>query len=200
MKKLFVLIMLLVFSLNAFADELSIWKLNTDSSRWDTTISQDNRLQYNFGESKYFYLAIERFGECPEYCGVNFDMAGVGFGKQIHLTKDLAFFAQVGFMYVRNNTGEQKQNENIQYYMINRFNGGNWKAFDSYRVDNSNALEAAVGLKMQIIDSVNLQFGYRTVTMWTNYVAYLNEDHTQMWHDPITVHDNSIFFSVGFDL
>jgi len=179
----------------AHADSISYGIVNSTPSRPDTYVSQDMRVQYNFGDDKYLFLAAEQIHECPDYCGVTFNLAGLGIGNHINLGL-VRLFGQIGWYYAKNTTNSQPYNENIYYYMVNRFNAGKPMTFQSYRVDNSNAIGATVGIEFPLTKSINLEFSYRHLQMWTNYVAVI--DSTSYWHDPATVKYDGYGFAMEY--
>jgi len=182
----------LLFPAMSWAGSLSLEAVGVSSPSPLVYVSQDNRLQYS-GEN--WFVAIEQIHVCPDYCGVTFNLAGGGFLKTIHYNK-VSLFAQFGFYYVKNTSGYSKDNENLYYYMINRFNGGQPASFTGYRVNNGNALGAQVGLKIPFSNSFGMRVYYRHLQFWTNYVAYLPNGY---WHDPVTAKYNGYGMGVYYN-
>ena len=193
MKTLFISILLLI-SVYSWADSISIGTVAIEPSAPMTYASQDTRLQYNHGDKKYVFLAFEQMHICPDYCGVTYNLYGIGLGNHIKFDK-VSLFIQGGFYYVKNNVGYQRNNENLYYYMINRFNGGRSMSFTGYRVDNGNALGAEIGLDVPLSQDFSFQFYYRHLQFWTNTVAYLNGGY---WHDPATIKYNGYGMNLAY--
>lgn len=180
----YIIAMLLVVSGIANAGQVSVSTVGVASPNAWNYASQDFNIQYSHGEKNYMFVSYELMKICPYYCGVNYSIIGLGGGIRKNIGP-VTLFAQAGYFYVHNNIGYDEKNENIYYYMVNRFNGGKHLDFSGYRVDNGNALGASIGLDIPFTESAGMKFYYRHLQFWTNYVAYLEDGG--YWHDPATL-------------
>ena len=194
----YIILILVFISPSVFADQLTYTELNRVSSDNYYYGSQDRRLQYNHGEDKYLFLSYEQMSVCPYYCGFMYSLYGLGFGVK-HNLGSVKLFAQAGYYIIKNSIESTKYNENLYYYLNQRFSSGSWVSFDSYEVKNDNSPGISMGMEIPYNDNFSFVFGYRYLKIKETITGYFNPEKTRLWWDPVNRDMSSYFAGVSFN-
>jgi len=180
------LLLLTLLPVMTYADQFSYQENTrvTDTSQYYG--SHDRKFQYNFDiDDNYLFLGYRRAGTCPYYCGINYDMYGIGYGIN-HKSDWVTLFAQIGYYKIDNNINETKQNDNLYYYLNARFASfDNPKSFKSYSVTNSDTFGITVGADLPLNNWMGIKLSYQYMKMKEIIRGNFNEEETIYWHDPV---------------
>ena len=146
--------------------------------------SADRRIQYNHGDDKYIFLQYRKAGICPYYCGFDYNMLGLGLGIN-HKFGIYTLFVQSGFYIIKNSVGVTKYNENLYYYLTEKF--GPHPGFKSYEVTNDNTFGITVGVDIPYTKNVGFKFSYQYMKVKENIIGRFTDDpgSLNLWWNPI---------------
>lgn len=146
--------------------------------------SADRRLQVNFDTGdNYFFLQYRKAGICPYYCGFNYDMFGAGYGVR-HKIGVMTLFAQAGYYFIKNSVGVTKYDENLYYFLTEKF--GNHPEFKSYEVTNDNAPGVTVGMDIPLGRAWGIGLAYQYMKVKENIIGRFTNDpkSLNLWWNP----------------
>jgi len=145
-----------------------------------------------------FFLSAEDLKICPWYCGITYRLYSAGVSRSYYF-QGMAFYANAGLYLVKSNSRSSEYNENLYYYMMNRFGGGtsaNTPNPSGFRNDTKNGYGAEFGARIPFADNYGMTFYYRHLQFFTNYVMYIQGGG--YWHDPQTVKYNGFGFGLYY--
>lgn len=161
----------------------------SESSLMNTTAhyyqNRDRKIQYQTytdENGKYYFVEYRQAQNCPYYCGITYDMAGLGLGKKFK-TDYGRWFVQGGYYFIENNVGVQKGiNENIYYYLTRKFGD---QSFVGYEVKNDNAVFAEIGADIDLGDNYGFKVSYQYMKFKELMIGYISKmgDHP-LWREP----------------
>ena len=168
-------LLLLLLSFPVYADQISYQESAQLSNQDHIYTSADRRLQYNYGDKKYGFLQIRKMGVCPDYCGVDFLMLGLGLGVN-HNFGVLSVFAQGGYYFVKNSAGVTKDDENLYYYFRAHPEFGTLRPVKSYEVKTDNAISFTVGMDIPYNKNAGFKLSYQYLKIKQNIIARFTDD------------------------
>jgi len=188
MKILLVFVLWFLFVFSVLADQFSYMESAQTSETATYYSSGDRQIQYNWDiENKYIFLGYRKASTCPYYCGITYDMIGLGLGVN-HKIGIGNLYAQLGYYWIENNIGGTPYNENLYYYLNARFASfDNPKRFKSYEVTNSNEFSFSVGVDIPITSYLNFKVGYQYLKMKENIIGNFSDppEFPNLWWDPV---------------
>jgi hypothetical protein len=194
MKRL--LLSLLLAPLGASADvNISVDNTAVVPSSYGVYAGTDYRIKL---DTDRFFVSAEDLKICPWYCGITYRLYGAGVSHTYHF-QGMEFYANAGLYLVKSNSRSSEYNENLYYYMMNRFGGGtsaNTPNPSGFRNDTKNGYGAEFGMRIPFADNYGMTLYYRHLQFFTNYVMYIQGGG--YWHDPQTVKYDGFGFGVYY--
>ena len=174
------------------ATEISLETIGSQTPNAHIFTTQDHRLQLSSSGDTYSFVALESMDLCTDYCGITFNMLGLGFGGNVQFMR-LTFYGQLGAYYIRPTENEWNSNENLYYY-FKQF--GDISNVKRYSINNSNGIGGQVGAKFSLSKHSYIKFGYRLLQFYIN--PRLDFTGGGYWHAPATLRFSG--FVVGYGL
>lgn len=174
---------------SVMADQISYSQSSriTDTNSYYSSFDQN--IQYNKDvNNNYVFVSLRKAGVCPYYCGFNYWMIGIGYGKS-HKIGIGSLFAQVGYYYVDNSVGRVKYNENLYYYLNSRFASfDNPKEFALYEVKNKkHNFGVTVGTEVPLGNNFGIKASYHYIKVKEVITGYFTDppEGLNLWWDPV---------------
>jgi hypothetical protein len=156
------------------ANEIGVKLLTASYLTDDDTLSRGKsvgiELTYSPNGRGYIFLSKQDVRMQPIYPNFHYDITGVGVGHKLKLNKEIRLFGQIGYFNIENSHGPRVRgrNEALGYYINNRFavgTGQGSQVFDSYGVENEDAIGGSVGIEFDY--NISKAFNITTTISYT---------------------------------